>query len=190
MAKRFFTADFHLCSGVLCDPEIMKNAVRPFSSSEEMNAAYLASCNRLAGTDDVIIHVGDLFQRGKDQGQEGSRSGPSSFLRKIKATFVNVRGNHDAANRVKSVCDSMRTRLGKKFVDVSVGHYPTTSPEAEGSFRPGDIHLCGHVHGKWKHMIDYQNSCLNVNVGVDVWGHQIVSEDELIDYIAKVLAKD
>jgi calcineurin-like phosphoesterase family protein len=36
-------------------------------------------------------------------------------------------------------------------------------------------------------MLDIKNKVLNINVGVDVWKYQIISEDELIKYIDKIL---
>jgi calcineurin-like phosphoesterase family protein len=81
----------------------------------------------------------------------------------------------------------MRIHLGKRFPDVSVSHYPSTDQHSIGHWQPGDIHLCGHVHGKWKHLLDIKHQVLNINVGVDVWNFQIVSEDEIIKYIDKIL---
>lgn len=49
------------------------------------------------------------------------------------------------------------------------------------------MHLCGHVHGKWKHLLDPASQCLNVNVGVDAWGFRMLSEDELVRYARLVV---
>jgi calcineurin-like phosphoesterase family protein len=81
----------------------------------------------------------------------------------------------------------MRIHLGKRFPCVSVSHYPSTDSHSFGQWLPGDIHICGHVHKKWKHFLDVKNKVLNINVGVDVWNFQIISEDELIKYIDKIL---
>lgn len=48
MARRFFTADFHLGMEILLDKSVMGNAVRPFKSIEEMNQAFLDECNKKA----------------------------------------------------------------------------------------------------------------------------------------------
>ena len=82
----------------------------------------------------------------------------------------------------------MRTSLGKRYPNVSVSHYPSYDRRARGQYIDGDIHICGHVHGRWKYCLDLDHSVLNVNVGCMAWRFQIVSEDELIQYITKVLA--
>ena len=74
----------------------------------------------------------------------------------------------------------MRIKLGTRFPNVSVSHYPSYSEKSTGNFKNGDIHICGHVHGAWKHCVDLDHSVLNINVGVDAWNYKIVSDDELI----------
>lgn len=85
------------------------------------------------------------------------------------------------------MCSSMRTQLGKKYTAVSVSHYPTYDRRAEGQFLEGDIHICGHVHGRWQHCLDLAHKCLNINVGVDAWHFKMLSEDDLVKYIDKLL---
>ena len=184
---------------MLVDKNIMQDAVRPFKTVEKMNAAFIRSCNSRGKiyTDkngavidrDTIIHLGDFACWKSDRGHAGLEVNPQSWISQIGPQFINLRGNHDDRNKVKSVCDSMRTTLGRRFTAVSMSHYPSFDPRAKGQFLKGDIHLCGHVHGKWKYKIDYTNSVLNVNVGVDVWNYQIVSEDELIAYLNKILSR-
>lgn len=181
MSKKFYTADWHLNSEI-----VRKTFNRPFPSIDYMNKVLVSACNYYASGNDLVIHVGDLLTYGKDRETESPKENPSVFLEQIEATFVNIEGNHDASNKVKSIATSLRTTLGP-FVDVSVSHYPSYNPLAEGTFKPGDIHLCGHVHTKWKHYLDEKNKVLNINVGVDVWGYRPVSEDILISYIRKVL---
>lgn len=103
--------------------------------------------------------------------------------------FINLKGNHDVNNKVKSIGNVLRTKIGK-HLEVSISHYPSYDRHAEGTFKEGDIHICGHVHGKWKHCLDMTNKVLNINVGVDVWNYTIVTEDELIEYIDKVMKFD
>lgn len=136
---------------------------------------------------DIIIHVGDLACFGSDREHEGLEVNPQEFIQKINASFINVKGNHDLNNRVKSVCTCMQTSLGKRFPNVTVGHYPSYDIRAKDTFREGWIHICGHVHGAWKHCVDTTNNVLNINVGVDVWNYRIVSEDELVQYVDEVL---
>jgi calcineurin-like phosphoesterase family protein len=180
MSQRFFTADWHLD-----DMEVISLNRRPFSSIEEMNNTLISNCNKVAGEDDQIIHLGDFCIYGKKNGIDNSKTNPVNYIKQINGTFINVKGNHDDNNKVKSLCDSLRTSLGKKFLSVSCSHYP--SYDLRSNVIAGDVHLCGHVHRKFKYMIDSVNQVLNINVGVDVWGYTPVSEDKLIEYIIKVM---
>lgn len=137
---------------------------------------------------DMIVHVGDFASYNADGSSDGLRMSPQMLMSRIPATFVNLKGNHDLTNKVKSMATSMRTSLGKKYVAVSVSHYPSYDRRAKGQFEEGDIHLCGHVHSAWKHCVDTKNKVLNINVGVDVWDYKLVSEHDLIMYIDWLMA--
>ena len=126
-----------------------------------------------------------LFPQGEpgkagERGVPGEKKKESFYINQIKPTFVNIKGNHDTNNRVNSVADLIITQLGP--YTVSASHYP--SPLNPNNRLP--IHLCGHVHNLWKHYYDKKNKILNINVGIDVWNYQIVSDQELIDYIHKI----
>lgn len=187
MARRWFTADFHLGSGILLNKDLMGEHVRPFKSIEKMNSALLRSCNQRAKEDDVIIHLGDFCNVKSDRGNECSKLKSRDYLKQINATLVNIRGNHDDNNGTLSIGDSMRTRLGKRFVSVSCSHYPSYDPRAKGTFRSGDVHIHGHKHFGDIFTIDKKNLVLNVNVSCGLWKYQIISEDELITKIEQFL---
>jgi len=189
MARRWFASDWHLGMQAILHFEN-----RPFKTIEAHDSALLRSACQRATVDDTIIHIGDLFCYKQDSHSKqyglpinGSNKKPKDILSIIPATFVNIHGNHDLNNKVKSLCESMRISLGKRFPSVSVGHYPSYDSHAKNQFLPGDIRLCGHVHNKWKHCLDLDNSVLNINCGVDVWNYKIVSEDEIIKYIESIL---
>jgi calcineurin-like phosphoesterase family protein len=182
MAKKFYTADWHLGSH-----HVLEAFNRPFSSIERMNKSIISTCNNMAPSkSDIVIHVGDFACFKKDRGKIGLSENPNKILQNISSTFFNIEGNHDTNNKVRSIGNYLRTTLGP-FVDVSVSHYPSNDERAKGTFLPGDIHLCGHVHNKWKYFIDKENQVLNINVGIDVWGYRPVSEDKLIDFIKKLM---
>lgn len=188
MSKRFFTSDWHLQM-----KSILKFENRPFKTIEEHDNALISSCCLKTTKDDIIIHIGDLFcyksdiHNNQNIIEKSINIKPNYILNKIPANFINIRGNHDINNKVKSLCESMRIKLGKRFPSVSIGHYPSYDIHAKDSFINGDIRLCGHVHKKWKHCLDLDHSVLNINMGVDVWNYCIVGEDELISYIEKIL---
>ena len=181
MSKRFFTSDLHFNSVVLVEKKL-----RPFKSVDRMNEILIKNINQRCKEDDMLIHLGDGIQYGNDRQWDGMKTRPFEFINQINPMFINVQGNHDAHNNMKSVCNSMRTYLGKRY-SVSISHYPSNNPAAKGTFRKGDVHLCGHVHGAWKYFIDFDNKVLNINVGVDVWRYNPVSEDELITYIDSIM---
>ena len=89
MATRFFTADFHLRM-----PKILEYENRPFSSIEEHDEHLISACKSV-NSDDMIIHIGDLYSFGADRGVETGTDKPADALNCISATFINIRGNHD-----------------------------------------------------------------------------------------------
>ena len=183
MATRFFTADFHLQM-----PKILEYENRPFNNIEHHDRALIGMCKKMTSYDDMIIHIGDLYSFGIDRGVECGKKKPIDVLKDIPASFINIRGNHDLTNKVKSACDSMQLQLGRRYPNVVCGHYPSYSEHAKSYVRKGWILLCGHVHRQWHYCLDLTNSVLNINVGVDSNDYKLISEDQLIKYIDKVLA--
>lgn len=182
---RFYTADFHLgMEGIL------EYENRPFSSIAQMDRALIDECNMQAQHGDIIYHVGDLASWKQDRGGRGLSVKPMDIVdNQVDAMFVNIKGNHDINNKVVSVCESMRTKLGKRYPYVSVSHYPSYDIRSAQHFQKGDIHICGHVHRRWRHCLDLTNNVLNINVGVDAWNFKLVSEDLLVEYLNKLFKK-
>lgn len=184
MGRRLWTADWHLGSSILLDKNVMKDSVRPFKDVEAMKKAFLDSVKNKAKPGDTIIHIGDFASYGIDRGYRGLLlEKPSEIISKIPVPFINLRGNHDINNGVFCIGNSLNLSLGKRCPFVSAGHYPSYDRRATGTFVDGTIHLCGHVHKKWKHCLDLTHSVLNINVGVDVWDYEIVDEEQLIKYL-------
>lgn len=188
MARKWFSADFHIGATGLLDIEKW-----PFKSIEQHDKALIRSCKERAKPEDVIYHLGDMFQYGSDGHYEIRSKGldvkPYELIKDIPATFINIRGNHDSHNHVKSVCDSMHMFLSKRYPSVSLSHYPTYDRRIDASCLTAPIHLCGHVHSSWRHCLDLDHKILNVNVGCMVWGFKIISEDELTAYLNKLFKK-
>ena len=171
---RFWTSDLHFQH-----VNIIKYCDRPFKSAERMDEVLINNINMRAGERDTLVHLGDFMCYGGERGVPGEKKKESYYLDQIKPTFVSIKGNHDTNNRVHTVADLLITHLGPYMVSAS--HYPSPmNPENKLS-----IHICGHVHNLWKHYYDKQNNILNINVGIDAWNYQIVSDQELIDYIRK-----
>ena len=196
--KTFFTSDLHLQSTE--DPGIIDWAHRPFKSVKKHDAAMIRGINERCKSDDLLIHVGDFMNYGKNRGVESGREKPEFFTDQIKCRIVFLEGNHDANNHVRTIGRTLTTKVGKYI--VSVGHYPSYDTRFEKVMIPTYksiarfplhihycVHLCGHVHDAWKYKIDRQPTytILNVNIGTDVWKYRPVSESELDAYITRIL---
>lgn len=182
--KRWFSSDFHFG---MTDSLVFDKL--PFKTIEQHDKALLRSCKERAKLGDVIYHLGDLASFKNDRGNKGLDVKPYELIKEIPAAFINIRGNHDLNNRVKSICDSMHIFLSKRYPSVSLSHYPTYDHRIDPSCLTAPIHLCGHIHGAWKHCLDFSHRILNINVGCMVWGFKIISEDELIAYLNKIFKK-
>ena len=186
--RRFFSGDFHLgFSGLMAIEKW------PFKSIEKHDEALIRSCKQRAKSDDIIYHLGDLASYKQDNhgglNSKGLDVKPNDLLKDISATFINIRGNHDLSNRVKSICDSMHIYLSKRYPSVSLSHYPTYDSRIDPSCLTAPIHFSAHVHGRWLHCLDLDHRILNVNVGCMVWGFKIISDVELIDYLNDLFKK-
>lgn len=184
MARKWFTSDFHLG---MTDSLVFDEL--PFKSIEQHDKTLLRSCKERAKPDDVIYHLGDLCSFKMDRGHKGLDVKPTELLKDIQATFINIRGNHDLNNKVKSICDSMHMFLSKRYPSVTLSHYPTYDRRIDSSCLYAPIHLCGHIHKEWRHCLDIDHRILNINVGCMVWGFKIISDDELTAYLNKLFKK-
>lgn len=162
---RFWTSDLHFNH-----TNIIKYCSRSFTDTKQMDTELINTINNTASLRDTLIHLGDFVLGCKED----------YYINQINPTFINIKGNHDKNNKVSSLADLIIATLGP--YQVSASHYPSiTNPHNKLP-----IHICGHVHTLWKHYYDKQNKILNINVGIDAWNYQIVSDQELIDYIRKV----
>ena len=189
MAQRIWTADWHLGSTILLDKKVMGEAARPFKDVDAMKSAFLESTTKKVQTDDVLVHVGDFASYGIDRGYQGLKEKTSNIISKLPGKFINLRGNHDINNGVFCLGNSLNLSLGKRYPYVSASHYPSYDKRAVGTFTDGSVHICGHVHKKWKHCLDLTHSVLNINVGVDVWNYEVVTEEEVIKYLNFLFGK-
>lgn len=202
--SKFFTADWHLCS-----ESVFELGHRPFKNVDRMNSVFIKSANQKASKKDIIYHVGDFYNCNTNKKSECYRLKANYFLDKINATMIMIEGNHDINNNVKSTAQLLFTKIGN--YDVSIGHYPSyfeyypksiinkidedeestiQIPKCYQNIGTNHIHICGHVHNTWKYTFDKKRNILNINVGVDVWKYNIVSETHLIRYIDSIIYKE
>lgn len=188
MARKLFSSDFHFGAA-----DLMLLEKWPFKTIQQHDAALIRSCMQRAKPEDIIYHMGDMAQYRQDSHYGSDGKGlevkPYELIKNIPATFINIRGNHDLNNKVKSVCDSMHMFLSKRFPSVSLSHYPTYDRRIDPSCLTAPIHICGHVHSSWRHCLDLDHKILNVNVGCMVWGFKIITEDELTAYLNKLFKR-
>ena len=81
--KTFFTSDLHLQSSE--HPGIIEWAHRPFKSVAKHDAALIRGINERCKPDDLLIHVGDLMNYGKNRGAEAGRNKPDFYLSQPRA---------------------------------------------------------------------------------------------------------
>ena len=155
-----------------------------------MTDKLINNCNEVAkGEDDIIYHIGDLYCLKEDNGRPGLMLPWRDTKKRFVAEVLNIEGNHDANNGVKSIATSMRMVLGKVF-NVVLCHYPSIDPRSRIHLKPGDINICGHTHCLWngeKYLIDKKNQVLNINVCTDLWDYQPVSEVTLVSFIKTII---
>ena len=183
--RRYFTSDLHLGSS-----KVLEVCKRPFLDNIQMTDNLIRNCNEVAkDNDDVIYHIGDLYCLKDDNGRPGLFMPWNETKKRFVSDVLNIRGNHDDSNGVKSIGDSVRMTIGKIF-NVVLCHYPSYDQRSRIHLKPGDINICGHVHTPWsgeKYYVDKINKVLNINVCVDLWNYQPVSEVTLVNYIKKIL---
>ena len=189
--KRFFTSDWHLNSAL-----INKYAHRPVADAKLAAQGLVDMCNKLAGPEDTVIHVGDFILEGYDRHgneEDCAKDMPKqdAWMKQIKAKFFCIEGNHDTGHNGESAAKCLLLDLNQNYRGVTCGHHPSYCKEYAGNYGSTSkhgkihIHLCGHVHGKWLLLFDSVRRVLNINVGVDVWEQQLVRDAEitaLLDY--------
>lgn len=182
---KYFTSDYHFGH-----PSIIEYCGRKFRNIDRMTEVYIKDANQRASTkNDTIYHIGDFSCWGSEKGVEGSKVKANEYLKRFNANVILIEGNHDSGNRVKALMKSCTMDIGK-WKNVSLGHYPSNYKEAKGTFVPGTLRLCGHVHGygAWRWCWDAKHQVLNINVGIDHWKH-IVSISEVLNYAEAIVCK-
>lgn len=164
-APPFVVSDLHLGH-----ENIIKYCRRPFSSAAEMDQVLINNWNRVVGSDDEVLFLGDL--------RYGPAAAPASeYLEKLAGTITFVKGNHDddAPGQVLSV----RRKIGG--LDLLFIHDPAGAPPGYDGWI---IH--GHAHNnniRDYPFIDFIHR--RVNVSVEVTGYRPVSLSTILGYIGR-----
>lgn len=188
---RWFTSDQHFGHA-----NIIRYCDRPFDSTDDMDSDIVERYNGLVAADDDVWWLGDVAM---GDAQQTLRN--VARCNGVKRLVV---GNHDRVfhrpqsnRRPESEWDALYREVGF----ASIEHTPSSITLANGlsvvmchfpyrgdshdedrfdALRPADQGrwlLHGHVHEKWR------QQGRQINVGVDAWGGQPVSEAQICELI-------
>ena len=181
--KIFFTSDTHFGHA-----NIIRNAKRPFSSVEEMDAVLIERWNKVVGLHDRVYHLGDFTFMAK--GEAKASGNPAKYYGdKLNGEIVLVLGNHDhdslkpaARYMFESIHEKLEIAVGMDIIDFGEGkhikqhitlcHY---AMKVWNKSHHGAWQLYGHSHGS---LPDDPNS-LSFDVGVDCWDFTPVSIEQI-----------
>lgn len=177
MSNKWFTADHHFQHD-----KMIELAKRPFDDIEEMQKVMIAKWNNKVKPGDVVYHLGDFMFYNKT-----SRLKYEDFTNKLNGKIIQILGNHDVRNGIKSILITAQLQyMGR---NIMVGHGPDNIQNALGSTQI-QLALCGHVHRlwKWAYIFDkvYYNWIPIINVGVDVWNFYPISHREICNLLATI----
>jgi len=197
---RYFTSDTHYGH-----QNIIGYCARPYADVHHMNVDLVNRAAGLLGAGDELWHLGDVAL--------GHLEDTLTNLARIAADVTLVAGNHDRCHPCNGsrserfvdfylercqLSDLVLTNTNltlRNGVGVHVSHFPYADPQLDGGedrhgeliadkfaqWRPvddGSWLLCGHVHSSWR-----QQGRM-INVGVDAWGGNPVSEDAVCALIS------
>lgn len=131
----FFTADTHFS-----DPRVLRIDRRPFASTEDHDAALIATWNELVGPRDEVWHLGDFAR--------GTRLHVENLLSRLNGHKHLIIGNNDPVETAEasgwtSVAHYKELLLGDQRLVLC--HYPFRTWNGMGRKA---INLHGHSHGR------------------------------------------
>ena len=167
MARVYFTSDTHFGHS-----NIVTFCKRPFVDKfrtietrdggfayrpdlDLMHREMTARWNSVVGPRDIVYHLGDFALT--------KRPDVPAFVKRLNGYKILIRGNHDRNAKIMleagfdRVLEVLRTNIDG--VELFMQH----KPEVKEKWNGASIHLCGHVHEKWRRKGN------TINVGVDVW---------------------
>lgn len=172
----FYTSDWHIGDDRINIEGKLNLMLRPFNTLDIQHQTIYNGLIQQMKDGDTLYHLGDVVYN----------FNYIDVLIKIrnkfpKSKFHLISGNYD---------DKHWDELGKYFDTISMdniididniptylNHYPIQCKETQGY----NQNLCGHIHSLWKvkqfSELDYKKNI--INVGVDAWNFQPVSEPTL-----------
>ena len=155
----FFTSDTHFHH-----TNVIKYCTRPFTTRKGdeiipdvnwMNREMTRRWNEAVSPLDTVYHLGDFAM--------GSSSLLAPTRRKLNGKIILIKGNHDRSVQalLNAGFDQVYNQLNMELDGVKL--YLHHQPEVKERWNQATIHLCGHVHEKWRRKGNM------INVGVDQW---------------------
>lgn len=190
MAKRFFTADWHLNSLLTIQRES-----RPFASAVVAGIQLKAIANQACGLGSLLFHVGDFCLTSPDRHDNEDdipdQISAESWLQGMAPTVILLEGNHDKQNAVPCAGTMMMLDLTPSLKHVSVSHWPSSHAAYCGPLgsKHVHVHICGHVHRAWLAFYDAAARVLNINVGVDVWDMMPASDSQIAEIASFIFSQ-
>lgn len=175
---RFFTSDQHFGH-----TNIIGYCNRPFSTTEEMDAALIANWNAIVTSDsDEVYTLGDFTCN-------GGLKRIAELCEQLRGIKHLIRGNHDRHNPREFIKAGFASCSQRLFLETEVRmhnnpvmlclrHKPIREPEKRT--HPHWI-VNGHVHDRWTVRKDIKH----INVGVDAFAFKPITEKRLVNIIER-----
>lgn len=156
----YFTSDTHFFHG-----NIIGYCNRPFADTVAMNEGLIEKWNRRVTPEDTVYHLGDV--------SFGKFEATQAIIQRLNGYKILVKGNHDRSHeRMKEI--GFQESYSELFLETSKGlAYLHHEPMGILHMKEADFQLCGHVHQEFVKKDSW------INVGVDVWGYEPKTIDEL-----------
>jgi calcineurin-like phosphoesterase family protein len=168
MPQTYFTSDTHFLDfrQVAVFGEPVHLFLRPFKSLEEQDELLIERWNALVKPEDTVWHLGDFT----------TQEAGLAFRHRLNGTIHLLRGNKEDSfsdELLLNYFDSVQTQAFytlKTGEEINLVHYPVLAIAEK-------FNLVGHIHKAWTIQANM------LNLGVDVWNWQPVSENEIIHII-------
>lgn len=182
----YFTADLHLgCSWKL-------HALnRPFKDIKEHDRRLIENINNVCCDNDILYVLGDYMSYSRHEKDKWKKA--FGMAKKIRCHKRLILGNneqrllHSSFNGNRDKFSSVIQSFGFELVEYS-GYIDISDRKVCLVHEPEDadrecFNLFGHVHR------DFLIHPIGLNVGVDVWNYQPVSEEQILNTISRVRNK-
>ena len=169
---RYYTSDTHFFHA-----NIIEYCNRPFTNVTHMDKSLIREWNRKVTTEDDIYILGDFaFARAADI------SKVETLCKKLNGRKHLIYGNHDVIHPHR-LAEAGIQSLHYPYLTLDNGWHLIHDPSLAVAFPKGSVVLAGHIHDLTGDKVIANKDKLVINVGVDIWNYQPVSEEEIENLI-------